>query len=122
VILRSLTIAAVAWASLPKRARKMAVDRLLEGAKQSRAWAGDSISAGTPRRWHLQDAAALDAAVELLRAADSVPKAEKAWCNDEHKGVYCSLRQGHRGRHEEWVGDGLESFWPRKPAKKTGRT
>jgi hypothetical protein len=74
---RPLTIAAAAFAALPARARRTALDTISAEAVACRDWAVDKCSHPSTRRWHREDAAAFEAAVELLRAAEAVPVAKR---------------------------------------------
>jgi len=72
----ALRRAIAAWAKLPKRARREAVELCCGEANQSRESARDEVDGRVATRRHEQDAAAFEAAAKLLRAAGK--PAEKA--------------------------------------------
>lgn len=66
----ALRSAVEAWRALPVRARKDAEHFFRDEAKQSDAWAAEALASFTgEERRHREDAAALRAAVKLLREA-----------------------------------------------------
>ena len=65
----SLRRAIAAWASQPARARRDAIAFFKDEAAQSHNWSLDTLNGPAEVRRHKRDAAALDAAVKLLRAA-----------------------------------------------------
>jgi hypothetical protein len=70
----SLARAAADWAAQSAGARKDAIHFFRDEAKQSREWASEPDQPPRERKRHLADAAAMDAAVELLIVAQRAAK------------------------------------------------